>query len=214
VQLDHFVLVIRSWSTTGASRLRHAEKVTTPARLRDLCLEHGVIPERTYLDGRHEPDYVRRTAATFGWRVLLGEKDKDYYHAESGLRRIFSEHRFIDAFAGTISQGHAHGVVVEYRFSKQSALSRLHLLRTLPAADGTPLWSAASDAPEWYFKEIDAHYRVKKTAVDGQPYYEWHGFKEDHAGDCERTQIVFASIAGLIGRESLDTVATPAPNQE
>mgnify|MGYP003338880550 FL=1 len=146
--------------------------------------------------------------------MLLGEKDKDYYHAESGLRRIFSEHRFIDAFAGTISQGHAHGVVVEYRFSKQSALSRLHLLRTLPAADGTPLWSAAADAPEWYFKEIDAHYRVKKTAIDGQPFFEWHGFKEDHAGDCEAMQIVFASIAGLIGRESLDTVATPAPNQE
>jgi len=209
VQLEHFVLVIRAWSKTGGSRLRWCEKVTTPSRLRDLCMEHGVIPERVYLDGRHEPDYVKRTAAQFGWRVLIGEKDKDYLHSATGLRRIFSEPRLIDAFAGT---AHGEGKIAEFRFSKQSALSRLHMIRTIPTADGSPMWTAPKNAPEWYFKEIDAHYRTKKTATDGQQYWVWEGWKEDHAGDCEAMQIVFASMAGLIGSESLETAAeAPAP---
>jgi hypothetical protein len=92
-------------------------------------------------------------------------------------------------------------------FSKQSALSRLHLLRTMPGSDGNPLWSSAQNAPDWYWKEIDAHYRKKERATDGQETYVWHGWKEDHAGDCEAMQIVFASMAGLVGSESLETAA-------
>lgn len=203
VQMDHFVLVIRSWSKSGASRLRWAEKVTTPSRIRDLCMANGVIPERVYLDSRHEPDYVKRIAAQNGWRVLMGEKDKDYHHAASGLRRIFSEARFVDAFAGTSTKG----IVALFMFSKQSALSRLHILRTMIGGDGNPLWTAASDAPEWYWKEIDAHYRKKEKQADGSETYTWHGWKEDHAGDCEAMQIVFASMAGLVGAESLDSEA-------
>lgn len=208
VQIDHFVLVIRAWGKNGASRLRWAEKVTTPSRIRDLCMEHGVIAERVYLDARHEPDYVKRTAAQYGWRVLLGEKDKDYLHSATGLRRIFSEPRLIDAYAGT---AHGAGIVALFMFSKQSALSRLHMIRTIPTADGSPMWTAATDAPEWYFKEIDAHYRTKKRNPDGQEYWTWEGWKEDHAGDCEAMQIVFASMAGLIGSESLETVAENKP---
>jgi hypothetical protein len=209
VQIDHFVLIIRAWAKNGASRLRWCEKVTTPSRIRDLCMEHGVIPERVYLDARHEPDYVKRTAAVFGWRVLLGEKDKDYLHTATGLRRIFSEPRMVDAYAGT---AHGEGKIAQFMFSKQSALSRLHLIRTLPTPDGSPLWTAAANAPEWYFKEIDAHYRTKKRNPDGQEYWTWEGWKEDHAGDCEAMQIVFASMAGLIGGESLETAAE-APKQ-
>lgn len=204
VQIDHLVVVIRMWGRNGMSRLRWCEKVTTPSRVRDLCLEHGVIPERCYLDARHEPDYVRRVAAAHGWRVLLGEDDKDYYHKASGLRRIFSEPRFIDAFAGT---GRTSGVVAQFMFSKQSALTRLHLLRNLPSASDQAVWSAADNAPEWYWKECDAHYRKKCHAADGSPYFVWMGLKDDHAGDCEAMQIVFASMAGLVGAESLDTEA-------
>jgi predicted RNA-binding Zn-ribbon protein involved in translation (DUF1610 family) len=209
VQLDHFVLVIRMWGKSGASRLRWCEKVTTPGRIRDLCMEHGVIPERVYLDGRHETQHTRRTAAAHGWRVLLGEADKDYFHKETGLRRIFSEPRMIDAFAGTDRRG----VVAEFNFSKQSALSRLHLLRTLTEpVTGLPLWTSAKDAPEWYWKEIEAHYRTKQHNPDGSAYYVWKGLRDDHAGDCEAMQVVFASMAGLVGAESLETEAeSPKP---
>jgi hypothetical protein len=209
VQRDHFVVVVRMYSKLGGSRLRWCEKVTTPSRVRDLAMEHGVIPERVYLDARHEPDYVRRIAALHGWRVLLGEDDRDYFHKATGLRRIYSEPRFIDAYAGT---GMASGIVAQFNFSKQSALTRLHLLRTLPSATEGASWTAADDAPEWYWKEVDAHYRKKVTAADGSEFFVWLGLREDHAGDCEAMQIVFASMAGLVGRESIETEAeAPAP---
>lgn len=204
VQRDRFILVIRMWSRTGASRLRWCDVVSSPGRVRDLAMEHGVIPNRVYLDGRHEPDYVRRIAAQHGWRVLMGEDDKDYFHKATSLRRIFSEHRDIDAFAGT---GSTSGICRQYMFSKQSALTTLHLLRTLPSATAEHVWSAADNAPEWYWKEIDAHYRKKCYASDGSEYSVWHGWKEDHAGDCEAMQIVFASMAGLVGMGALDTEA-------
>lgn len=200
VQRDHFVIVVRMYSKLGGSRLRWCEKVTTPSRVRDLAMQHGVIPERVYLDARHEPDYVRRIAALHGWRVLLGEEDRDYFHKATGLRRIYSEPRFVDAFAGT---GSAPGIVAQFNFSKQSALTRLYLLRTLPSATEGASWTAADDAPEWYWKETDAHYRKKVTAPDGSEFHVWMGLREDHAGDCEAMQIVFASMAGLVGRESV-----------
>jgi len=37
--------------------------------------------------------------------------------------------------------------------------------------------------------------------------------KEDHAGDCEAMQIVFASMAGLVGAESLETEAKEQKEQ-
>jgi hypothetical protein len=73
------------------------------------------------------------------------------------------------------------------------------------------VWSVADNAPEWYWKEIDAHYRKKLHATDGSEYYVWQGLRDDHAGDCEAMQIVFASMAGLVGAESLDTEAKHKP---
>lgn len=208
VQQDHFVLTIRMWAKTGESRLRWFEKVTTSGRVRDLCMLHGVIQARVFLDARYDAQYVRRIAAQHGWKVLMGAgEEKDFYHKETGLRRIFSEPRYIDAYAGT-KQG---GVVAEFNFSKQSALSRLYLLRTLTTGvepDVRPLWTAAKDAPDTYWKEIEAHFRVKKFNADQSEYYVWHGLKEDHAGDCEAMQVVFATMAGLVGWESLETEAT------
>lgn len=211
VQIDHFVLVIRGWNIRSVSRLVWCEKVTSPGRIADLCREHGVLSERTFLDGRHDPDYVRRIAAQFGWRVLIGEADKDYLHPHDRLRRIYSPPRAIDAYTGTGYEGSQRGVVLQWNFSKQSALSRLHNLRTLTTAEGEPLWTAAENAPDWYWKESEAHHRVRKERErDGFVYYEWHGFKDDHAGDCEAMQVVVASMCGLTGAESIDT---PPPTQ-
>lgn len=70
VQTDCYHLVIRMWARNGASRLRWTETVTSTSRLRDLQLEHQVISDRVYLDGRHDPEHVKQIAARYGWRVL------------------------------------------------------------------------------------------------------------------------------------------------
>lgn len=211
VQQDHFVLVIRSWAANSRSRLRYAEKVTTPGRLDDLCHEHGVIPSRVFLDARHTPQYVRQLCSRYGWRALEGEPEKDYLHKTLGRRRIYSEPRAIDPWQGTMHQGGS--TILQFQFSKPSALERWHLLRTLETNDGQPLWTAAKDAPEWYFREIDAYHRIVKKATNGGTILDWHVQGPDHAADCEAMNTVGASMCGLVGAESIDTPTQPETNK-
>ncbi len=205
VQLDHFVLVIRAWGPFSCSRLIWVQKVTTPGHIADLCALHRVPPERTILDGRHSTDRVRRICGQMGWRTFLGEGTvKDYAHlAMGGIRRIYSEPKPIDPWTGTTNQG--QGLIFEFNFSKTSALDRLHNLRTLEANDGSPLWTAAKDAPDWYFREVDAFYRMPKKNEAGQMSYLWAVNGPDHASDCECMNVVGASMAGLVGSEALET---------
>lgn len=214
VQLDHFVLVIRSWGPFSQSRLVWAQKVTTAGHVADLCALHQVPKERTVLDARHATDRVRRICGQMGWRSFMGEGSvKDYNHITlGGVRRIFSEPKPIDPWQGTDSQG--QGLIFEFNFSKSSALDRLHNLRTMEANDGSPLWTGAKDAPEWYWREAYAYYRFpKRNAATNATTYNWVQSGPDHAASCEIMGVVAASMSGLVGAESLgtaDEVAAPA----
>lgn len=206
VQQDWFRLIIRMWNKRSQSRLLWADTVTTPGRIKELCDAHGVLPERTVMDRRHKPSYVRMLCAQYGWRSLMGEHDKDYLHPD-GIRRIISQPQFIDPFLGTAHQGQA--LVVENNFAKWTALDRLDLLRRLTTNSGEPLFSAADDAPEWYFKEIDAYAKIPKFK-NGEEHHEWQASGPDHSADCEIMGIAVASALNLTGSESL----TPAPTSE
>ena len=214
VQQDYYVLVIRMWGKWSRSRLRWASKPMSPTEIVETCQAHGVIRERVFFDARFEPTRVRRLAVLNGFKTLMGDRtQRDYHHKEDGLRRIYDEPKFIDAFAGTTDQSR-YPICVEWLFSKQSALHRLFLLRTekcrpdpmQPEAE-EPIWTAAEDAPDWYWREIDAHYKVKETEKDGSERWVWKGMKEDHAGDCEGMHVVVASMGGLTGAESVAPVS-------
>jgi len=207
VQQDHFVYLARSWGHRSQSRLLYTEKVTTPARIDDLNHALGVLAQRTFLDCRHTPQYVRQLCSRYGWRALEGEPEKDYLHKTLGLRRIYSEPRPIDPWQGTAHQGQT--TILQFQFSKPSALERWHLLRTLETNDGQPLWTAASDAPEWYFREIEAYHRIIKRLANGGTALDWHVHGPDHAADCEAMGVVVASMASLVGAESIDTPTPP-----
>ena len=217
VQLDHFVLCARSWAADSQSRQLYAEKVTTAGILADRLERFGILPERTFLDARHTPDTVRRLCGLHGWRPLMGEPEKSYPHKEMGnIRRIFSEPLVFDPWQGTIQQGRT--LVAEFKFSKPSALERLHLLRTIERNDGEMQFSGAKDAPEWYWHEIDAYHRMPRTtrAQLNSPgtvpsSYEWVAHGPDHGADCECMGVVAASMAGLVGAESLDMPAEVKP---
>jgi hypothetical protein len=209
VQLDHFVVVIRAWGPQSSSRLIWTEKVTTAGRIEELSSLHGVIPARVWLDARHTSQRVRQLCASFGWRCFMGEPEKDYLHKQLGLRRIYSEPKDIDPWIGTAHQGRAS--VLQVNFSKPAALDRWHLLRTFETNSGDPLWTAATDAPEWYFREIEAYGRIRKQKPSGGEFWEWAVHGPDHAADCEVMQIVVASMAQLVGSESIDTPDTPPP---
>lgn len=215
VQLDYYVLRIRMWGRYSESRGRLAAKCMSISDVEDLCKAHGVEPFRIFMDGRYDSARVRRICALKGWKVLMGEKDnrKGYRH-DDGIYKIFAEPNYQDPLIGTPEQGKG-GVVMEILFSKQQALDRLYLLRTEmlqplrePGADKDPeprpLWTSERDTPEWYWPQVEAHYRQKKTNSDLSEYWVWLGLKEDHAGDTEAMQVVVASMAGLTGAESLE----------
>lgn len=215
VQMDYFVLTARKWARDSQSRQHYAEKITSPGILKDRLAMCGIMPSRTFLDTRHDPQRVRRLCSLHGWRTVLGEGEKDYPHQLSinGVtvteRRIYSEPKIISPWIGTVSAG-TGGNIAEFNFSKPGALGRLALLRSIPRNDGQLHWSGASDSPGWYRKEIDAYHRAKKFTATGEQYEEWqdHSHGNDHAADTECIGVIAASMADLAGAESL-TSATP-----
>ena len=219
VQSDCYYYVVTKWGRFSEVRVTFAARVLSTSDIITLNKENGVEPFRVFMDARFEPQRVRRIAALNGWKTMMGDKanTKGYYHKGDGIWRIYDEPKVFDPLIGTPDQGHGQNVV-EILFSKQAALNRLHLLRNEKfqpkRPDGAdkdpeprPLFSAAANMPDWFWPQIEAHYRKKMTNPDGSEYWTWMGLKEDHAGDCVVEAIVAASICGLTGAESMG----PAP---
>lgn len=204
VQKDHYVAVARAWGAGGESRLLEATKCMSAGAVHDMAVRNGIEPFRVFLDARWDQTAVARLCAQYSWRMLMGAKDGDFYHKYDGQRKIFSEPHDVDPFLGTSAEG--GNKVLRFLFSKPHALDRLTVLRS----EGCSQWSAASDAPDWYWTETEAHYTVEKTKPNGETFREWHGLKDDHAGDCEAMQVVCASIAGLLGNSVSPEAKAPA----
>lgn len=143
-----------------------------------------------------------------------GTAPKTYLHSD-GLRRIYDEEpKLLDAQIGTLEEGQGANVF-EWLFSKQSALDRLHLLRSETYAPDPlnpdrlePLHACPIDTPEWYWKQANAHTRKVKTNSDGTSTTIWFGAHDDHAEDTEAMNVVIATMAGLTGAETM-----PAPEK-
>lgn len=204
VHQDWFRLVIRFWNRLSQSRLLYTSTEITPGRIAEICDLLGVRRDRTVIDEGHKPQQVRIWCAQFGWRALRGDgKEKDYPHPD-GVKRVIAPAEYLDPFQGTAHQGRAK--IVKNYFAKWSCLARLILLRQLTANDGTPLFTAADDAPDWYFKELDAYVAIPKFEK-GIETTEYQSSGPDHAADCEIEGIAVASALNLTGAESLE----PAP---
>ena len=158
-----------------------------------------------------------------GWNTMQGDgrtdgtAPKSYMHAD-GLRRIYDEEpKLLDAHIGTLAEGQGANAM-EWLFSKQSALDRLHLLRTEHyAPDPTrpeymePLHACPEDTPEWYWKQAFSHRRKTLTNRDGSLTQIWFGAHDDHAEDVEAMGVVVATMAGLTGTESLPATEEKKP---
>lgn len=206
VQIDHYYLVIRSWGPFSQSRLWYTAKCLSVSEIALHCARANVPPYRTYFDSRHDSQRIRTIAARAGYLTLMGDKAlRDYTHPD-GIKRVYDVPKAIDAFTGIALETRTESACVEILFSKNSALDRLAVMRdpeNRHPFDGTPLWTAASDAPDWYFAQINAHYRTRVEEKDGGHHFVWGGQKDDHAADCEAMQVIAASIAELTGLESL-----------
>ena len=220
-QQDYYVLAIRMWGRASASRLRWCALPKSLTEIKELLKAHEVQDRHVFLDSRHDSTRIRRIAAMNNWNTMQGDgrtdgtAPKSYLHAD-GLRRIYDEEpKNLDAHIGTLKEGQGANAL-EWLFSKQAALDRLHLLRTetfapdnLNPENMEPLHACPTDTPEWYWKQAFAHRRKTLTNRDGSLTQIWFGAHEDHAEDCEAMGVVVATMAGLTGAESL-----PPPEEE
>lgn len=215
MQQDYFVLVIRMWGTRSNSRLRFCARPKSVSEINDHLAAHHVEKRHVFLDSRHDTTRARRIAAMMGWNTMQGDgradgtAPKSYLHAD-GLRRIYDEEpKILDAHIGTINEGQGANAV-EWLFSKQSALDRLHLLRIEQYAPDPlrpdymePLHACPEDTPEWYWEQAFRHFRKATTNKDGSLTHTWFANGNDHAEDCEAMNVVVATMAHLTGAETL-----------
>jgi hypothetical protein len=209
VQQGWFRVVCRGWGPGSLSRLLWADTATSPGRIKEICDALSIIPDRVVLDRRYNKTYVRQIAGQFGWRTFFGEDDKDYLHPD-GVRRVISPPMPMDPFNGTIHAGRYK--IQEHKFAKWTCLDRLKLLRTLQNRAGQKLFTAADDAPDWYFKEMEAYVWIPKV-LNGEPTGEWRVSGPDHSPDAECMGIAAASAHNLTGAESLVTAPTDQPDR-
>lgn len=215
VQQDYYILTIRMWGKASASRLRWCARPKSITEIRDILKAHSVEDRHVFMDSRHDSTRIRRIAALNNWNTMQGDgrtdgtAPKSYLHSD-GLRRIYDEEpKILDAHIGTLAEGQGSNAM-EWLFSKQSALDRLHLLRTETYAPNPllpdsiePLHACPTDTPEWYWKQAFAHRRKTLTHKDGSLTQIWFGSHEDHAEDTEAMGVVVATMAGLTGAESM-----------
>ena len=94
----------------------------------------------------------------------------------------------------------------QIRFSKNAALNRLSLIRSIKLEDDSHVWTYADNAGSVYERQINAWHKISKTAPDGRRYYDFinRDSKDDHYSDTEQQQIVCAAMAGLVGVDGMD----------
>lgn len=222
-QQDYYVLSIRMWGRRSASRLRWCALPKSITEINEILAAHQVEKRHVFMDSRFETTQTRRLAAMQGWNTMQGDgrtdgtAPKNYLHND-GIRRIYDEEpKLLDAHIGTIHEGQGANAV-EWLFSKQSALDRLHLLRTeVFTPDPTrpeytePLHACPEDTPDWYWQQANRHYRKTTTNRDGSLTTTWYSAGNDHAEDTEAMGVVCATMANLTGAESLPTDETDKP---
>ncbi|MEO0797435.1 MAG: terminase gpA endonuclease subunit [Verrucomicrobiota bacterium] len=207
VQQDHYYFVARAWDqVTAESRLLACERVLTLEPIHE-AVKRWAIPTldpdmagncRVFLDGNYNTDNVRRLAASYGWAVFIGDTEKTYLH-EDKVRRMYAPARFIDAWEGTTSQGSRYAM--EFPYSEPPARNRLVTLRSI--GDPKRLWTHADDVPKTYIDQLNSWVRRSKTRnSDNSLVWEWYRAKDDdHFFDCEKMQVVCASMLGIFGEQ-------------
>lgn len=209
VQRGHFWAVVRLWAPSGRSRLWWAGKLWSASAIEDLRIEAGIEPHRVFLDSGDQtnPTSVYRICAEYGWSCMNGVKPRDFGHRD-GIRRIFDEPQAMDPFIGTGSQGRQF--VAEVKWSSRSGKHRLDTLRQSIDDNGNPIWTVAEDAGRDYLDQIDNEV-MEIVDRGGREILDFRTIGPNHCYDCEVMQVVCASMAGIVGAES---VAEAAPKNE
>jgi hypothetical protein len=194
VQRGHFWVVIRSWSTTGQSRLVAFSKIDTWNGVEDYLKKHMVNPALVFVDSGDNTQEVYRETAKRRWKCARGSGQEDFAVKDRDgktIRRYYSEKQRI-LVPGL--QSRADLVV----WSNLAGKDLLHGLRS------RKMHTYGRDASEEYVNQLNSEIRVKDKKIGKPIWILQSGKKDNHALDCELLCLLAAVRWGLVGRDRSD----------
>lgn len=200
-QKDHFWMVCRAFSKTGASRLIWKGRISVEEDLREKQIELGVTDRRVLKDSGYEASQVYKACARYGWTAMKGEYRESFPHPQEDgppVYKPFSLPRKVYASIGTDQKTRRYCPLILW-----SNPTIMDILDNLMHGKG-PSWGVPKDVSEEYLKHMDSHTKRRRhDKMTGREKWEWVkiGTRPDHMRDCELQIIVAAIIAGLLLKE-------------
>jgi hypothetical protein len=175
--MDHFFLVVRSWSVEGSSRLLWSERVLSWEDIDAVQKRFGVHSNLVFIDAGHAAYEVYRQCAERGWVALIGDRRATFVHkGKSGkpIQRFYSPSRKV-----VISHGRSCFVHYWSNLNIKDSLARLR--RNQDPANGVT-WEVPDNVPEDYLAQMESEHRVKEK---GKWIWLQIGHRANHLWDCE-----------------------------
>jgi len=192
---------IRQWSKDGRSRRLWFGRLTSYADIESKRQEFLVKPRCVALDSGHRAkgdSGVYAACVRYGWFAFKGEQEKIYRHAEkqNGVD-IIVEHSFSELGFGDPETAAAKGKAPLTRFSAETMADRLDGLITSGLWIEPPQSTAPIEIE--YKRQMTAEFKKRKTDQYGRTFYRHEAqHKDNHAYDCAKMQVLYATLSGIL----------------
>ncbi len=195
-QMDHFYLVVRSWSAEGSSRLLWSERLLSWEDIENVQSKFTVHDSLVFVDAGYNSYEVYRQCARRGWTALMGDGRATFVHRGTGnkkIERFYSPVRKIFIARGQVCRMHYWS-----NLNMKDILARLR--RNQNSADGAT-WEVPENVPEDYLAQMESEHRIKKN---NKWVWEQIGSRPNHLYDAEVMQVAAAVMLKIVGREILE----------
>ncbi len=197
VQMDHFYLVVRSWSPQGSSRLLWHEKVLTWEDIEDIQKRFSILPNLVFIDAGYNSYEVYKQCGKHRWIALMGDNRANFVHRLPQGKSVF---RFYSPVKNIfISREVKCRMHFWSNLNVKDTLARIR--RNQNPANGAT-WEVPTDISEDYLKQMESEHRIKK----GNSWiWEQIGNRPNHYLDCEAMNCAGALMLKIIGNDAKGT---------
>ena len=219
VQLNHFWVIIRSFSKDGQTRLVSASRLESWDSVAAFQAENGIPDNCVVVDSGDATDAVYTACCKWGWFAIKGEKVPGGYLVQ---RPDAAAIRVIARYSADIN-----GRKTEFYPTQLAPGSKLRCCKMMLVSDemtsevmlkarGGRLagWTIAKNAPDFYLAQLASTVRVSRPhPTTNAPIWEWKeiGNAGNHLWDCERYAIAAAFLAGYFFQAENQTPPKPQP---
>lgn len=195
VQMDHFYLVVRSWSPQGSSRLLWHDRVLTWEDIEDIQKRFSILPNLVFIDAGYNSYEVYKQCGKHRWIALMGDNRANFVHRLPQGKSVF---RFYSPVKNIfISRDVRCRMHFWSNLNVKDTLARIR--RNQNPANGAT-WEVPTDISEDYLKQMESEHRIKK----GNSWiWEQIGNRPNHYLDCEAMNCAGALMLKIIGNENL-----------